>query len=266
MWVCFFRVIKALNRIAKDVIKWPNPAQRIQIANNFRAIKPIDNVVGSIDGTYVPIKAPRVNPNTYINRKCFHGITLQAVADSTLKFTHCYTGYPSSVPDIRIFKNSDIYNNILLHPEEYFNDHQFIIGDKAYPLYKWCIPPYIDRGNLGILETNFNSVHAGMRQVIERTFALYFGRLRRMQYLDMNRADLYAPTILAACVVHNICLLRTDDQVNDFIAAGMPRVIANGVDEQHVEAAIDLRMLNNEGRNKRNRIAQDLLRRYGRRE
>nr|CAI5832173.1 unnamed protein product [Callosobruchus analis] len=73
-----------------------------------RNIRNLPGVVGALDGTYVPIKAPHENPEVYVNRKCFHGITLQCISAPNLKFLDCFTGYPSSVSDNRIFRNSDI--------------------------------------------------------------------------------------------------------------------------------------------------------------
>lgn len=257
LWVCFSRVVRALNKIAHICIKWPNIEERRIITNEFASIGNIPYVIGAIDGTYVPIKAPRQNPDSYINRKCFHGITLQAISHPSLQFIDCFTGYPSSVSDIRIFKNSDFYKNVLLHEDQYFQENQVILGDKAYPLFKWCLPPYIDRGNLGAIEYNFNKIHASMRQVVERSFALFFGRFRRMKYLDMNRTDMYAMTIMASCVLHNLCLLNEND--NEIILNYIEEGIAIVRHNQQNAVDVDLNLLTNEGHNRRNNIAREIF-------
>lgn len=69
------------------------------------------------------------------------------------------------------------------------------------------------------IENNFNHVLSQTRQTIERAFALLKGRFRRLKYLDMSRIDLIAPTILACCVLHNICLHNTND-IEDYILEG----------------------------------------------
>lgn len=51
----------------------------------------------------------------------------------------------------------------------------FIAADKAYPILEWCIPPYIDRGNLSEQEKFFNVSLSRARQSIERCFALLKG-------------------------------------------------------------------------------------------
>lgn len=159
---CFVRVVSALNEMAPNIIKWPGGESRRSIVQGFSRLAGIREVVGAIDGTYIPIKAPTDNPQVYINRKCFHGITLQAVCDDKRKFTDCFVGYPSSVSDVRIFRNSEIYQNISVNQEHYFNQGQFIIGDKAYCIRPWCVPPFIDRG-LRDFERNFNILHAKTR-------------------------------------------------------------------------------------------------------
>lgn len=219
----------------------------------FRKISNIPNVIGAIDGSYIPIKAPRIDAEVYVNRKCFHAITLQAICDHSLKFIDCFVGYPSSVSDIRIFKNSDIYKDIISNLQHYFPNGEFLLGDKAYPVLEWLIPPYIDRGNLGRREHNFNSALSKTRQVIERTFALLKGRFRRLKYLDMNRTDLIPATVLAACVLHNICIVY-DKEIEEYISEGL---------EPHDDVCVndynDHTVNNIEGgKEKRNNLAQQL--------
>lgn len=202
----FQSIILALNAMSAEFIKWPSGNRISQVKAGFKKIKQLNNVVGAIDGTYCPIKAPKSNPKAYICRKCFYAITLQAICDHELIFTDCFVGYPSSVHDARIFKNSGIYKNVTNDRKKYFPNKEWILGDKAYPILSWCIPPIINRGRHTEAEIFFNYIHAATRQVIERAFALLFGRFRRLKYLDMNRNDLIAPTVLAACVLHNLCL------------------------------------------------------------
>lgn len=211
LFVCFERVIRALTSIAESIIRWPTHEEQVVIEQHFYEMSQFHGCIGAIDGTYIATKAPQEHPETYINRKCFYGITLQAICDDKRKFLDTFCGYPSSVSDARIFRNSNIYRNIINNPNVYCHDDNFIIGDKAYPLHEWCIPPYIDRGNLQPHQINFNIHHAKARQVIERAFALLFGRFRRLKYLDMNRTDLIPFVVQAACVLHNICLMFNDN-------------------------------------------------------
>ncbi|CAL1671631.1 unnamed protein product [Lasius platythorax] len=176
-----------------------------------------------------------------------YAITLQAICDASLKFIDSYSGYPSSVHDARIFRNSDIYYSIRQNPEKYFPRGEFILTDKAYPTLKWCITPYINRGNLTRQQENFNTLVSQTRQTIERAFALLFGRFRRLKYLDMNRVDLISKTILACCVLHNICLDFGDDLIREYVQEGMEAIVENQ-QEQIINENENEKRLGNERR------------------
>jgi len=85
----------------------------------------------------------------------------------------------------------------------------------------WLIPPYINRGNIPEIQRRFNTSLASTRQVIERSFALLKGRFRQLKYLDMNRTDLIPATILASCVLHNVCLHHNDTHLEEYVIEGM---------------------------------------------
>lgn len=174
----FVRVVAALCKIAPQITRWPKRAEMGEIKAKFQRLSNIPGVIGGIDGSYIPIKAPKVDPEVYINRKCFYGITLQAICTPSLKYIDCFAGYPSSVSDIRILRNSDIYALIRANPQTYFPNGEFLLGDKAYPVLSWLIPPYINRGNITEVQKQFNKTLASTRQVIERSFALLKGRFR----------------------------------------------------------------------------------------
>jgi len=84
----------------------------------------------------------------YLTRKCRYAIVLQAICNANLSFTDCYAGYPGSVGDIRVFRNSDFWHNVNRNYYSFFPNEEFIIGDKAYPLRKWCLTAYRDNGHL----------------------------------------------------------------------------------------------------------------------
>lgn len=69
----------------------------------------LDNIIGVIDGFYIPTPALMKFPNAYLTRKCFHAITLQAICDDKLRIIDTFAGYPGSVGDRRILTNSLIY-------------------------------------------------------------------------------------------------------------------------------------------------------------
>lgn len=49
-------------------------------------------IIGCIDGTHIKISAPKVDKDSYVNRKGFYSIILQGVCDHRLKFTDVSCG------------------------------------------------------------------------------------------------------------------------------------------------------------------------------
>lgn len=120
------RVVTALNEISLKIIFWPNREERQRIALSFQASAGIEGIIGAIDGTYIATEAPSENPDVYINRKYIHVITLQLICDDKLSLIDCFTGYPSRVSDIRIFRNSPIYEDVTNNSNNYFDENQTI--------------------------------------------------------------------------------------------------------------------------------------------
>lgn len=48
-----------------------------------------------------------------------------------------------------------------------------------------------------------------------------FGRFRRLRNLDMKRIESVPSTILAACVLHNICIEYPDQNVTNYLNEGL---------------------------------------------
>lgn len=53
-------------------------------------------VAGSIDGCHIRVKPPAKDAASYLNRKLFYSVQLQAVVDHTAKFIDVCVGYPGS--------------------------------------------------------------------------------------------------------------------------------------------------------------------------
>ncbi len=198
----------------------------VTIRKQFQRIAEFDQwVIGAVDGTYVVIPAPEKDPEVFRTRKCNFAVTLQGICTATLRFISCFAGFPSSVGDRRIFENSPVYKDILRCKTKYFPTQEYIIGDKAYPVYDWCQTPFIRRSPLNEAQELYNTLLSSTRQVIERAFGLLFGRFRRLKFLDMSKAEKIPDTILACCVLHNLCL--AEKKYEDFIEEGILLVREN---------------------------------------
>ena len=86
-----------------------------------------------------------------------------------------------------------------------------IVGDTAYPNKTWLIRPYKDNGGLTRDQRKFNREVSKAGIVSEHAFGMTKGRWRvLLKRLDED-IDRIPETIIACCVLHNICVLRGDD-------------------------------------------------------
>ena len=57
---------------------------------DFYQIAGFPNVLGAVDGSLIPIIAPKNNEPEFICRKGFHAINIQVVADASLRYAYRY--------------------------------------------------------------------------------------------------------------------------------------------------------------------------------
>lgn len=113
--VCRNRIIDTiLNNLKSKFINWPHAEVLEQTIDKFHQRNGFPGVIGALDGTHISIKAPTENPQSYINRKGYYSLQLQAVCDSDMKFLNCFCGYAGSCHDARVLRNSDLWNELWL--------------------------------------------------------------------------------------------------------------------------------------------------------
>lgn len=182
-----------------------------EITQAFARTANFPDVLGAIDGTHIPITAPKEHAAKYINRKGFHSILLQAVCNPNLEFIDCFTRGPGCMHDSRMLRKSPLMQKILQNPNDVFYGKSHLLGDAAYPLSSWMIVPFRDNGHLTLSQISFNKAHSSTRSTIERAFGLLKGRFRRLKLLDMKKTELIPAVILSCCILHNICLKNEDN-------------------------------------------------------
>lgn len=105
--------VLAVNKVLMPrFIKMPNDAKAIEIASYFREISNLHNVLGSVDGTHIPILPPSTGYRDFINRKGWASIVLQAVVDHKYQFTDICFKNPGSTHDAAVLASSRLYQNI----------------------------------------------------------------------------------------------------------------------------------------------------------
>ncbi len=179
------------------------------IIGDFYTASNFPNVLGVIDGTHIRIVAPREHPQVYVNRKKFHSIILQGICAHNLQFLHVVAGWPGSVHDARILRNSDVWNICPL----WCGPNNHLLGDGAYPLQNWLLKPFRDNGHLTRIQHRFNYRLSSTCAAIERAFGLLKGQFRRLKLLDTKSIKTAVDTIIVCCIIN-------DDILDQYIIDG----------------------------------------------
>jgi len=218
------RVVEWLLSRLDEEIKWPEGNDVILITSQkFKAKRGIRKCIGAIDCTHIAIRQPVDHPRDYCNRKRYFSIMLQGVADADMKFTNIYCGEQGSLHDARILRRSLLYDTAQNNMENIFPNETCIIGDSAYPLLPWLVPPFRDNGHLTAQQSEFNFLHSSTLIAIERAFGYLKGRFRRLKFLELLDIQFIPKLITAACIIYNTAIKENDeneffaDDINDFL-------------------------------------------------
>ena len=211
------RVCKAIVRnLMDEFIKFPTGLKAQAVMEAFEEKKGFPGVLGAIDGTHIPIKAPHNNHEQYINRKGFFSVQLQVICDPDLFITDVFCGYPGSVHDARVFRNSPICREVEVNPDNYFPGNSHILGDAAYPLKRWLLTSFRDNGRLTAQQRRYNTAHSSTRMVVERSIGLFKNRFRKLKtMMDVDKIEDIPEIIVSSCILHNICII--EDDIDDFL-------------------------------------------------
>ncbi|KAI2648030.1 hypothetical protein H4Q32_024214 [Labeo rohita] len=167
-----------------------------------------DRAVGAIDGCHIRMKPPANNSHCCYNRKLFHSIQLQAITDHRGKFLDIFVGYPGSVHDARVLRNSPVYVGSLYPPPG-----KCILGDGGYPCLSapiCLIIPYREPVQNPV-QARFNSKHSRARNIIEKAFGMMKTRWRSIFFKALEISPAFVPEVVACCaVLHNLALLNGD--------------------------------------------------------
>ncbi|CAM5074604.1 unnamed protein product [Natator depressus] len=143
-------VLQVANAIIDQLLSRVVTLGNVQtIVDGFNALV-FPNCGGAIDRTYIPILAPELRGNQYVNCKGYFSIVLQALVDHKGRFTDISVGWPGKVHDAHIFRNSGLLEQ--LQEGTYFPDQKITVGDvempivilrdPAFPLMPWLTKPY----------------------------------------------------------------------------------------------------------------------------
>lgn len=202
------RVITALLNVKDRYIKWPTQAQKNR--HKKKVLKEFDfpNCVGIIDGTHFNLHCkPTVQGEAYFSRKSRYGIASMIVCTVDFRIIYASTGRPASTHDTRVWRNSDLCNNI----HHYLDEHEYLLADTGYPLSRNVIIPFKKPHANKRRNRRFNKHLSQVRIKVEHCIGILKGRwqsLRELRSLLIKpKHHKHAVQWAEACMVlHNMVL------------------------------------------------------------
>ncbi|XP_068723666.1 uncharacterized protein [Montipora capricornis] len=116
----------------------------------FQNVSDLPNIVGAIDGTHIRIAAPPDSALDYFRRYQQHNFIVQAIVDGRKRFLDFASGFPGSMHDVRVLRNSTTFDlsqheKSLTGPSLQVGGNDikpYLVGDSAYPLASWLQNPF----------------------------------------------------------------------------------------------------------------------------
>ncbi|XP_052693306.1 multiple epidermal growth factor-like domains protein 10 isoform X2 [Crassostrea angulata] len=154
------------------------------------------NVLGCIDGTQIKIKKPKENETDFVNRKGYHSLNVQMCCDASFVITSCEAGWPGSVHDSRIFRQSGLCAQI-----ENGQHDGLLLGDSGYPCRTFLMTPFLSPSTPA--EQRYNQSLCRTRVLIEQTFGVLKRRFQCLHHeiaTEPNQAITYMLLVLC-CII-----------------------------------------------------------------
>ncbi|XP_047468574.1 putative nuclease HARBI1 [Penaeus chinensis] len=241
------RIIAAVTRVltekARIEIKFPSSANDLRkTVQDFSRIANFPRVIGAIDGTHIPIKAPYVDEHIYVNRKRFHSLNLQVVCNADGLITSYNTRYPGSTHDAFIWSNCALRTRF----ETGEFGENYLLGDSGYPLEPYLLTPLLNPRTPG--ETRYNRSHTRTRVIIEQTFGILKSRFRCLHHSGgtLQYDPVKCSKIAIACLLlHNYCVKRRIPVPQEIVENDGEMNIAAEAAERGTGQAVRARLIEN---------------------
>ncbi|XP_071962759.1 uncharacterized protein [Antedon mediterranea] len=212
---------------------------------------------GAIDGSHIPIIAPKKYHTDYYNRKGWYSVVLQGLVDHEYKFIDFDVGHPGKCHDAYVYESSKLFKKLtagtFYPPLTKTIDNKEIpivlLGDSAYPLSKFLMKPYPE-GLANQSQKRFNERLSRTRIIVEHTFGRLKGRWRSiMKRNDTNSQNIHI--VVTACIVlHNFCEIWNMDY-EEHVDNGLDQPAGNeyhpdenAVDENQIRSTLTQYFIN----------------------
>ncbi|XP_034047125.1 putative nuclease HARBI1 [Thalassophryne amazonica] len=207
----FFSFCERIGTLQDTLIWWPLGAEAVQILSPFSSLlenekgqeeeQGAPRVLGVLGHTCIPTRthlgkagAGSFKTNAYPDS----WLNVEIVCDRTGRLRHCRVSKGSDVDRAGALRDKLRDNPELMPPSSY------LVARTGYPLTAQILTPYTD--NLSQQEELFNKTLETHFYILDRAVSSLRTRFQRLRYLDVGSCERARAVVLAACVLHNICL------------------------------------------------------------
>ncbi|KAE9398423.1 hypothetical protein BT96DRAFT_760240, partial [Gymnopus androsaceus JB14] len=117
------RVTRALRELHGTFATWLNEKELQESTDAILAKAGFPNCAGSGDRSLIQSLQPSWMGPAYLSRKGFFALAIQAIVNYSIWFSSWELGWPGSVTDSRIFKDSHFWQ----HRNQYLKDGRYIL-------------------------------------------------------------------------------------------------------------------------------------------
>ena len=207
-------VCRVVNNFCKSLVSKKNRFIRFPFTDDektenklkFYKMGGFPSCILCIDGFHGKICTPYHDENSFVNRKGFHSINVQAMTGADYRFTDVVVRWPGSVHDSFIFRTSAVYDCLRVNHTTL--EKGVMLGDSGYALTNFLMTPYDNPTTRQ--ERRFNITHKTTRSSVERSI----GQLKRRFHglksglrVQPEKACLF---ITACVILHNIAKMLNE--------------------------------------------------------
>ncbi|XP_067642093.1 putative nuclease HARBI1 isoform X2 [Eurosta solidaginis] len=206
---CVHRVTDAFNSsLFFTKVRFPMTQIERQNAKNKFASAPypfVEDTIGAIGCTDVPILAPKAHQWSYVNENGYHSIKVQMICDPNLKILNVNARFPGS-QEVPYIWESSAARRIMERSYEKAK-HLLLIGNSEYPLEPWLMTP-LPYQPVGSPKFRYNEALCKALNPIERLFIILKGTWRCLaqQWALLNDPGFAGRVVNACATLHNISL------------------------------------------------------------
>jgi DDE superfamily endonuclease len=204
------RVLTGIYDMMSNLINWPNAQERIAISSRFDRNH---GLKGSVGAHIILSQRPHIDGEVFWTRKHCYSINVQIVCDGERMIRGYVIGWPGSVTDSTVFKNSDIYK----FPKNHFSNNklEYLIADAGYASKSFMCTPYRQPAAFVPHNKLFNQIFSSGRVVIEHVNGILKARWSslkgiRNQIIKQDDFVTVNKQIVVCMLLHNFLLICKD--------------------------------------------------------